>query len=63
MEFSNVTVYMRGQFLGAYHATKCKWVKVKIGKYAQYPSAVHVELLQKGSESLLASRRPTSRRW
>lgn len=47
IRFENVTIYMRGELLGAYRAKKVKWVEITIGRYAQYPSAVKVKFLEK----------------
>lgn len=46
MKFQNCTLYHNG-FLG-FSAIECKEVEIKIGKYAQYPSAVHVTFVPKG---------------
>jgi len=44
--FENCTLYWQGGF--GYGSAKVKWVKIRIGQYAQYPAAVHIEYLEKG---------------
>lgn len=47
-EIQNCTVYAVGSMGMGYHRTECKWLRVGIGKYAQYSSAVHISFLEKG---------------
>ncbi len=46
MKFQNCTLYHNGML--GFSAIECKEVSIVIGKYAQYPSAVHVTFVPKG---------------
>lgn len=49
-DLENVTIYSCG-FMGNYIKTECRTLSVAIGRYAQYPSAVHAVFVPKGKRS------------